>query len=99
MAAGDQKQEEGIGQVGGQAGGDRVTLQVIDGDQRPAERQGHGLAEGEADHHPAHQARTGGGGDGVRPEGVTPASAIARPAMASMVSTWARAAISGTTPP
>ena len=63
MAARDQQQQEGIGDVGGQPRGDRVALQVIDRHQRQAPRQGHSLAEGQPHHHPADQARAGGGGD------------------------------------
>jgi hypothetical protein len=68
MAAGHQQQQEGIGDVRAQAGRDGMTLQVVDRDQRQAARQGDRLARRQPDHHPAHQARPGGGRDPV--EGV-----------------------------
>ena len=63
MAARDQKQQERVGNIGGEAGGDGVTLQVVHGDERFIQRQGHGLAEGERHHHTADEPGASGGGD------------------------------------
>ena len=58
------------------------------------------MARGQADENAADEARTGGGGDGVE-VGESDASLAAwlRRSTPSSASTWARAAISGTTPP
>ena len=66
MAAGDQQQQEGVVDVAVEPGRDRVALQVVDGDERQAPGQGDGLAEGQADHHPADEARSGGSGDAAQ---------------------------------
>lgn len=49
----------------GEAGGERMPGQMIDRHQRLAAGQGQGLRRGQAHHHPADQARSGGGGDGI----------------------------------
>jgi hypothetical protein len=66
MAARDQQQQKGIGDLRPQPRRDRVTLQMIDRHQRQAARQGRRLAEAEAHHHPADQTRSGRRGDPVQ---------------------------------
>jgi hypothetical protein len=77
-----------------------MALQMVDRDQRQVAGQGHGLAEAEAHHDPADQTGAGGGGHAVQlAVAQSPASVIARRVTPSIISTWLRAAISGTTPP
>ncbi len=66
VPAGHQQQEERIGQVLGQARREGVALQMVHRHQRQAAGQGDRLARRKAHHHPAHQARPGGGGDSVQ---------------------------------
>ena len=66
VAARDEQQQEGVVDRLAQPGRDRMPLQMIDRDQRQAARQGHGLAEAQAHHDPADQARPGGGGHAVQ---------------------------------
>ena len=63
MAAGDQQQEIGEVELGHEAGGQRVRLEVVDRHQRQVVDQCHRLAGEQAHHQPADQPRTGGGGD------------------------------------
>ena len=65
MAAAHQQQQEGVGNVVGQSSGKRVALEVVHRGQRLAQRQRHGFSKREPDHHPADQARPGGGRDPV----------------------------------
>ncbi len=65
MAAADQQQQEGIGNRLAETDRDGMSFQMVDRDQRQPQRQRHGLAERQPDHHPADQARPGGGGDAV----------------------------------
>ena len=72
---------------------------MVDGDQRLSARQRQRLAGDQPDHDAADQARPGGGGDRVDVgEGHAGVGQRARD-HGSSASTWARAAISGTTPP
>ena len=63
MAARDQQQEIGEVELGDEAGGQRVRLEMVDRHQRQVVDQGHGLAGEQAHHQAADQARPGGGGD------------------------------------
>ena len=66
MPSRDQQQQKGIVDRLAQPRRDRMPLQMIDRDQRQAARESHSLAEAQAHHHPADQARPGGGGDSVQ---------------------------------
>ena len=59
VPARDQQQQKGIGDLRPQPRRDRVPLQMIDRHQGQAARQGRRLAEAEAHHDPADQARPG----------------------------------------
>ena len=84
----------------GQPRRQRVAFEMVDGEQRLAGRRGDRLGRHQADHQAADQAGTGGGGDGVDVgQAARPPRASAAAMMPSSASTWARAAISGTTPP
>ena len=49
----------------GEAGGERVRLEMVHGDEREPARQGDGLGRGDADDQPADQARACGRGDAI----------------------------------
>jgi hypothetical protein len=72
---------------------------MVDRDQRLAGRQRQPLGRDQPDHHAADQARPGRRGDRVDLARRTPASASTSSTSRGRISTWARAAISGTTPP
>ena len=55
MAARDEQQKIGEGDVVGQPRRERVTLEVVDGDERLPERQGQGLAGRQAHHDATHK--------------------------------------------
>jgi hypothetical protein len=76
-----------------------VALQVVDGDQGQAARQRHRLAEAQADHDPADQDRARRWRRRRRGRRSPARLAHARSVTPSIISTWLRAAISGTTPP
>ena len=100
VPAGGEEQAIGKRRAVGEPRGERVRLEMIDRDQRLLADQRDRLGGGEADDHAADQSRSGGGGDAVEVgEAALPASAIALAMIMSSASTWARAAISGTTPP
>ena len=63
MPAGDQEQEIGEVQVLHEARGQRVRLEVVDGDQRQLVHQGDRLGREQPHHQPADQPRPGSGGD------------------------------------
>jgi len=66
MAAGHEQQQIGEGEIGiGQPRAERMPLQMVDRDQRLADRMRQRLAGDEADHDAADQAGAGGGGDRV----------------------------------
>ena len=65
MPARDQEHQVREVQPVGEARGERMRLEVIDCDQRLAERGGQRLAGGQPHQHAPDQPRTGGGGDGV----------------------------------
>ena len=65
MAARHQKQQKGKFHAIGQPRGQRMARQMIDRDQRLARRQRQRLGGGQSHHHPADQAGTGRGGNGV----------------------------------
>ena len=104
MAAGDQQQQIGKRRAAlhqsGQPRGQRVRLQVVDRDVGQAVRQGDALGDLAADDQPADQPRPGAGRHPAqvartpaRPRAITPRTRSGSRAR------WARAAISGTTPP
>ena len=62
MAARDQQQHIRKIETVGQAGGERMRLEMIDGDERAPQPKRDGLAHGDADDQPADQAGTGGRG-------------------------------------
>ena len=64
VAAGDQEQEIGEGHGVGEAGGQRVRLQMVDGGEREMVDAGDGLAGEEAHDQAADQAGPGRGRDG-----------------------------------
>ena len=66
VAARDQQQKERIIDRLAEPRRDRMTLQMVDGDQRQAPRQGDRLAETQPDHDAADQSRPGGGGNAVQ---------------------------------
>ena len=65
MAAGDEEEEVGKLETVGEARGERVALEMIDGDERLVRGERDRLGRREADEHAADEAGTGGGGDGV----------------------------------
>jgi hypothetical protein len=65
MAAGNQQQQKGKGDVVGEPGGEGVAFEVVDGDERPLRDGGDGLGHGDADHDAADQAGPAGGGDAI----------------------------------
>ena len=100
VAARDQQQQVGRQQPLGEADGERVRLQVVDRHQRQAVHQRDRLGRRDADQQAADQA-----GPGRHRHRIEARQADAgmrarpRPMISSRHSTWARAAISGTTPP
>ena len=99
VPAGGEEQAIGKRRAVGQPRGQRMRFQVVDRDQRLVADERDRLGGGQADDDAADQAGAGRGGDAVEPSNVTCASAIALAMTRSSASTWARAAISGTTPP
>ena len=100
MPAGDEQQQIGKAQAMGQAGGERVRLEMVDGDERAAR----------APSAMALPVVTPTINPPIRPGPAVAATAVdlleAEPSLGerlgdqrSSSSTWARAAISGTTPP
>ncbi len=65
MAARDQQQQERKLDTGIEPRRERVALEVIDREERTAERQRDGLAHRHADQHAADETGAGGRGDGV----------------------------------
>ena len=65
VPARDQQHQVGEGDAVGQPRGQRMRLEVVDRDQRLAERRGQRLGRGQPDQHAADQPRPGGRGDGV----------------------------------
>ena len=65
VAAGDEEQEIGKGETVGQAGGQRVALEMIDRKQRLAGGERDRLGRGQADEDAADEAGAGGRGDRV----------------------------------
>ena len=63
MAARDQQQQIGEVELGHEAGGQRVRLEVVHRHQRQVVDERQRLAGEQAHHEPADQARTGGGRD------------------------------------
>ena len=61
MPARGDKHEKGEGDAVRQARGQRVRLEVVDGDERLAARQRHALARHQPNKHAADEARTGRG--------------------------------------
>ena len=100
MSAGDEQQEIGEAEAVGETGGKRMRLQMIDGDEGEPEPERDGLARDHADDQPADQARACRRGDAVDSLEAEPRFGERLEAIAASIrSTWARAAISGTTPP
>ena len=101
MAAGDQQQQIGKGDVVGQPRGQRMALQVIDRDERLVVRPAAmALPVITPTMTPPIRPGPAGRRHGVDgPQVRFPASRIAWPTSLSSRSRWARAAISGTTPP
>ena len=100
VAAGDEEHEVGEGDVLDQPRGQRVPGEVVDAAERQAAAGGDPLGEHHAGEHAADQPRTGGDRHRVdvgrgRGRRASSAAAVTR----SRRSAWARAAISGTTPP
>ena len=93
------KHEKGEGDALRQTRGQRMRLEVVDGDEGLAARQRHALARHQPDQHAADEARTRRGRHAIEVLGRNFARFSARAISKSMISTWARAAISGTTPP
>ncbi len=60
MPAGDEEQHVGRPEIFGEAGGQRVSFEVVDGDQRQAVDERDRLRRREADQQPADQAGAGG---------------------------------------
>ncbi len=78
----------------------RVTFEMIDGEQRLVMGQRNGLGGGEADDDAAQQARAGGGRHAIEiRDSAGPLRTWRGRSAGPDGSTWARAAISGTTPP
>ena len=65
MAARNQQHQIGKGDTVGQPRRQRMGFEVIDGDQRLAERGGQRLGGGQPDQHAPDQAGAGRGGDGI----------------------------------
>ncbi len=65
MASGHEQQEIGEGNAIGQAGGERVAFEMVDGQKRLVGCCGQRLGGHQADDEAAHEAGAGGGGDGV----------------------------------
>ena len=100
MPAGDKQQQIREVEVGiGEARRQRMALEMVDRDQRLARRERQALAGEQRDHHSADQARARGRGDRIDVGIDISASASTLPIRPGRISTWARAAISGTTPP
>ena len=100
MAARDQQQQIGKGHLFGQPHRQRMAFEMVDGEEGLVVGEGQRLGRHHAHHHAADQARPAGGGDAVElaelEAGGRPSASSTSP---SMRSRWARAAISGTTPP
>ena len=99
MAAGGEKQAIGKRQRAGQPRRQRVGLEMIDRDQRRVVHHRDRLGCGEAHDDAADQAGAGGGGDRGKLRKADACFLHRAATMPSSTSTWARAAISGTTPP
>ena len=61
MPARGEENEIGKSDTGGEARGQRVRLEMVDGDERLAAGQRHALARHQPDQHAADEARPGGG--------------------------------------
>ena len=72
---------------------------MIDRDERLAGRKRHALARHQPDQDAADEARPGRGGDAVELAGADAGLRERAGDQPIEISTWARAAISGTTPP
>ena len=100
VSARDEQQQIRKAQAMGEARVSACAFEMVHGDEGQPARKGDGLAGGDADDQPADQPRPRRGGDAVDlVEAETPASVSASAIRTSSSSTWARAAISGTTPP
>ena len=99
MPARDEEQEIGRRRPSVRPRGQRVRLEVIDGDEGLARAQREGLRRGDADQQPADQARPGVTATRVDVVEVHAGLVQGLRDDPSRHSTCARAAISGTTPP
>ena len=100
MAARHQQQQIREIEVGiDQARAERMAFEMVDRDQRLARRQRQPLAGEQRDHHPADQARPAVAAIASTSPIDILASASTWRMRPGRISTWARAAISGTTPP
>ena len=101
VAARDHQSQAGINvPVGiGELAGVEMALEMIDGDQGDLERQCQRLGGGQPDDQGTDQSGLRRHGDGAQVAGVTPALRRASSIIGRICRTWAREAISGTTPP
>ncbi len=65
VAAGDQQQQIGEGDAVGEAGGERMAFEVVDGDERLSGGKGDCFCRGETDQHAADETGAGGSGNRV----------------------------------
>ena len=101
MAARDHQADAGIDLPIGmrELAGVKVAFEVIDGDERNSQRECQCLGGGQPDDKCPDQPRPRRHGDRAQIAGAIPARRRASSIMGKIWRTWARDAISGTTPP